>query len=80
MRQIIAAAAFTAVALTAAPATAQDYPYCLQGRQWGYPGKCQFTSYQQCLATAYGTDAYCGTNPRFASGPQPQLRPVYGGW
>jgi hypothetical protein len=93
MRQIIGAAAFTAAALTAAPATglvwlgvklirapAQDYPYCLQGRQWGYPGKCQFTSYQQCLATASGTDAYCGTNPRFASGQQPQRRRVYGGW
>jgi len=60
MRQIIGAAAFMAIALTAAPAAAQDYPYCLQGRQWGYPGNCQFTSYSQCQATASGTDAYCG--------------------
>ena len=29
--------AFVAIALTPAPATAQDHPYCLQGRQWGYP-------------------------------------------
>ncbi len=80
MRQIIGAAAFMAMALSAAPATAQDYPYCLQGRQWGYPGKCQFTSYQQCLVSASGTDAYCGANPRFAYGQQPQRRRAYDGW
>jgi hypothetical protein len=44
--------------------------YCLQGRQWGYPGNCQFSSYQQCMATASGTDAYCGINPRRAYGAQ----------
>ena len=40
--------------------------YCLQGRKWGYPGNCQFSSYQQCMATASGTDAYCGINPQYA--------------
>ncbi len=40
--------------------------YCLQGRIWGYPGNCQFTSYAQCMATASGTDAYCGINPQYA--------------
>jgi hypothetical protein len=40
--------------------------YCLQGRQWGYPGNCQFSSYGQCMASASGTDAYCGVNPRHA--------------
>ena len=40
--------------------------YCLQGRIWGYPGNCQFSSYEQCTATASGTDAYCGINPRAA--------------
>lgn len=39
--------------------------YCLQGRTWGYPGNCQFSSYQQCMATASGTDAYCGDNPTY---------------
>jgi hypothetical protein len=52
------------------PAAAQDYSYCLQGRAWGYPGNCQFTSYQQCSASASGTDAYCGVNPRYAFAPQ----------
>jgi hypothetical protein len=80
MRQIIGAAAFLAIVLSAAPASARDYPYCLQGRQWGYPGKCDFTSYQQCQATASGTDSYCGTNPRFGYGQPPQRRRSYQSW
>ena len=40
--------------------------YCLQGRIWGYPGNCQFSSYAQCATTASGTDAYCGINPHYA--------------
>ena len=40
--------------------------YCLQGRIWGYPGNCQFSSYAQCMASASGTDAYCGINPQYA--------------
>jgi len=40
--------------------------YCLQGRVWGYPGNCQFNSYAQCMATASGTDAFCGINPHHA--------------
>jgi hypothetical protein len=47
-------------------AIAQDYPWCLQGRDWGYPGLCYFTSYGQCMASASGTLSYCGINPRFA--------------
>jgi hypothetical protein len=46
-------------------AVAQDR-YCLQGRIWGYPGNCQFASYAQCMASASGTHAYCGVNPRYA--------------
>ena len=71
MLKIIGAAAFAAMVFTALPASAQpddpyDYPYCLQGKQYGLPGLCQFTSYQQCQATAWGTFSYCGINPRFA--------------
>ena len=40
--------------------------YCLQGRQWGYPGNCAFSTYSQCMASASGTDAGCGINPRYA--------------
>ncbi len=57
--------ALSVAMLTSAPAAAQDR-YCLQGRIWGYPGNCQFSTYSQCMTTASGTDAYCGINPRYA--------------
>ncbi|MFK4719515.1 hypothetical protein ABIE89_000615 [Bradyrhizobium niftali] len=47
------------------PPARQDV-YCLQGRSWGYPGNCQFSTYGQCMATASGTYAYCGINPTYA--------------
>jgi hypothetical protein len=40
--------------------------YCLQGRSWGYPGNCQFSTYRQCMATASGTFSTCGINPAYA--------------
>lgn len=46
-------------------AVAQDR-YCLQGRKWGYPGNCLFSTYSQCMATASGTNASCGLNPTYA--------------
>jgi len=62
-------AAVVALLTGASSAAAQDYPYCLQGVIWGYPGNCQFTNYEQCMATASGTNAYCGINPRFSFAP-----------
>jgi hypothetical protein len=67
------------IALTDGQARAQTYgpiyspraydgapnSYCLQGRIWGYPGNCQFSSYAQCMATASGQDAYCDINPQY---------------
>lgn len=60
---IVAAAAAFATGGAVTPAKAQD-TYCLQGRSYGYPGNCQFSTYQQCQATASGTDSACGLNPR----------------
>ena len=77
MRHVMRAAAFVAIALAAAPAAARDYPYCLQGEDYGYPGLCQFTSYRQCEAAASGTFSYCNINPRFAYARQPQRRRPY---
>jgi hypothetical protein len=39
--------------------------YCLQGYELGYPGTCQFSTYEQCMATASGTENGCGINPRY---------------
>lgn len=60
------ACAFVAGLASLSPAEAAQDRYCLQGRIWGYPGNCQFTTYQQCLASASGTDAGCGINPAYA--------------
>jgi len=80
MRSYISPALLAIVAFVASisSAAAQDRiqdRFCLQGRHWGYPGNCQFSSYAQCMATASGTDAYCGINPQYAFAPQ--LRGVY---
>lgn len=40
--------------------------YCLRGGRLGYPGNCQFSTLEQCQATASGTASYCGVNPRYA--------------
>lgn len=39
--------------------------YCLQGREYGYPGNCAFSTYSQCRASASGTESGCGINPRY---------------
>jgi Protein of unknown function (DUF3551) len=71
-------------ALAPGAASAHDYPYCLQGSRWGYPGNCEFQSYEQCRASASGTIDDCGINPRFAYAQQwrgPARRPnPYQGW
>jgi len=77
MRRRISLAILTAVsALTVvgsiSPAPAAQDSYCLQGRRWGYPGNCQFSTYQQCLASASGTVDYCGVNPMRANPPPPR--------
>jgi hypothetical protein len=48
--------------------------YCLQGKDWGYPGLCQFSTYQSCQATASGTFSYCGINPQYAAYAQQRWR------
>ena len=76
MRMLTLTILTVGMVLAAVQARAQSYgyppgptgpnSYCLQGRIWGYPGNCQFSSYAQCMATASGTNAYCGINPQYA--------------
>jgi hypothetical protein len=70
---ILAAVSTLTVAGTYSAASATERvqdSYCLQGRQSGYPGNCEFSSYQQCRATASGTNEGCGINPMKAYGQQ----------
>jgi Protein of unknown function (DUF3551) len=69
MNRFLFAAASAVVVLTAASSAIAQDAYCLQGVIWGYPGNCQFASYAQCMASASGTVAYCGINPRLAFAP-----------
>jgi hypothetical protein len=55
----------TVGSMSPAPAEAIQDRYCLQSHEWGYPGNCQFSSYDQCMATASGTGASCGINPQY---------------
>ena len=65
----ILAGAITTLACST-PAAAIDYPWCVQGREVGYPGDCSYTTYAQCQASASGRYAYCAQNPIFAFGQQ----------
>jgi hypothetical protein len=70
MRRILlisALAVASALTLTASTSPASAARYCLQGANWGYPGNCQFRTISQCRASASGTNAGCGINPRYAS-------------
>jgi hypothetical protein len=49
---------------SAEPSGIQDR-FCLQGKRWGYPGNCLFSTYQQCIWSASGTPDYCGENPQY---------------
>jgi uncharacterized protein DUF3551 len=63
---ILATASALTIAGSMSPAAAVEATqdsFCLQGRQHGYPGACQFSSYRQCMATASGTGEGCGINP-----------------
>ena len=78
MRRLLLAALSAASVLAVigpAAATTQDR-YCLQGREWGYPGNCEFSTFAQCAASASGTASSCGINPMAANVPERQWRPV----
>lgn len=49
-------------ALGSVAAAAQDYPFCMEGGDFG-AGDCRYATYQQCLASASGRDAWCAANP-----------------
>ncbi len=64
-------AAVSSISSASAAEAIQDR-YCLQGRISGYPGNCEFSTYQQCIASASGTADGCGLNPMRAYAQQPR--------
>lgn len=63
---VTALSAILVVAVLGSLSPAFAARYCLQGRHWGHPGNCQFSTMQQCRAAASGTSSFCGVNPRYA--------------
>ncbi|MFC0240885.1 DUF3551 domain-containing protein [Rhodopseudomonas telluris] len=54
--------------ITAKPAAAQiEYPYCKQGALQGYPGNCNFVSFEACRFSSQGTGGNCVANPRYGA-------------
>jgi Protein of unknown function (DUF3551) len=55
-----------AAAAAIAPAQAQNYPWCeyLGGADEG-GRNCGFTTYQQCMASAFGNGGDCQLNPQY---------------
>jgi Protein of unknown function (DUF3551) len=49
-----------------APASAHDYPWCAQGKGYGYPGECAYQTLEQCRASVSGRLLTCGVNPMVA--------------
>ena len=69
MRAVFLAFVTSAVVFAAgsSPASASDYPYCIQGDEYaGGAGECIFTTRAQCQATASGRMAYCSENRYFS--------------
>jgi hypothetical protein len=60
--------------LTAAPAMAQNYPFCMElyDRGGGKSIECRFTSLAQCQATASGMAGSCSANPDYSNRQAPR--------
>jgi hypothetical protein len=69
------AAAGAATIAGSGPAAAVDYPYCIQGGGWGYPGECGYRSYAECSAALSGRYGSCNINPRAAFARETPERP-----
>lgn len=51
---IALALSIAAISAVASPVSTQDYKYCVQGKNAGYPENCAFSTYAQREATASG--------------------------
>jgi len=76
MRKLLFAAlalsAFASLDIT--PAAAQEYPFCIRGRDYPGFGDCSYPSYAACAAAASGRFAYCDANPFIQRAPDAPRR------
>jgi hypothetical protein len=73
----LAAASIVTLWAASSPAQARYHysrydDYCLLGEIWGYPGSCEFSTFQQCLAASSQTGFGCVVNPRYALATRPR--------
>ena len=70
MKRFIFLLATLTVAAAGTPAQAQNYPWCeyLGGADEG-GRNCGFTTYQQCMASAFGNGGDCQLNPQYEPPP-----------
>ena len=72
MRNVVlalaAAGGLAVIGSAPAEAVGTRYPFCLQGDESPALSDCNYTSYQQCEATASGRFLYCMANPYFIPG------------
>jgi hypothetical protein len=68
---LLAVAGFGIAAIAPAEAVGTRYPFCMQGEDAPGLSQCNFTSYQQCQATASGRRLWCIANPYYAGGGEP---------
>jgi len=69
---LFAAGGLAMAGVVPAEAVGTRYPFCLQGEDAPGLSQCNFTSYQQCQATASGRRLYCIANPYFQGGDDPR--------
>jgi uncharacterized protein DUF3551 len=62
---LLAAGGLVAIGSAPAEAVGTRYPFCMQGREAPGLSDCNYTSYEQCAATASGRFLYCMANPYF---------------
>jgi hypothetical protein len=74
MKLSLSTLALIATAVTlAAPAYAQNYPWCALYSGGGVGGgtNCGFVSFEQCMATASGLGKFCVRNTQYVPPPGP---------
>lgn len=75
---LLSAGGLAMVGAAPAEAVGTRYPYCIQGDEIPGLSQCNFTSYEQCQATASGRFLQCVQNPYYNGGDEGDPRAYRG--